>query len=334
MTAALQPLLSFKIGGEDAKAVKEAFEAASREDDDDARAAIKKIASPAARNFAEWKRLRNPQADFQEGLAFRLAHPLYPDLPQDGANEKALFLVRRAGRGRAEVLRRTAMPLTGAGHASLGGALLETGERERGLAMIKFAWGRYSARSGRGGEIPLPLRRALERQGPPAPRAAAGRARRLQGRSGERFASARQRLARRAEGQGREGAGTVRIGRCTGTGGGTRRTGMARSRFARPLPAARHSVSAWPRLPSLSATESSAGRAAAGEDKDDEEKKAANTEHAGEGRRQRFQALQGGKGRAGHAAFAAQGAAPRERGRRFMVALALARSQRRRFGRP
>ena len=34
-------------------------------------------------------------------------------------------------------------PLTGAGHASLGGALLETGERERGLAMIKFAWGRY-----------------------------------------------------------------------------------------------------------------------------------------------------------------------------------------------
>ena len=143
LAAALQPLLSFKIAGEDAKAVKEAFEAASREEDGDARAAIKKIASPAARNFAEWKRLRSPQADFKEGLAFRLAHPLYPDLPQDGVNEKALFLSDAPA---AAVLKfyTNRMPLTGAGHASLGGALLETGERERGLAMIKFAWGRYS----------------------------------------------------------------------------------------------------------------------------------------------------------------------------------------------
>ena len=53
MTAALQPLLAFKISEEDAKAVKEAFEAAGREDSDDARAAIKKIADPSARNFAE-----------------------------------------------------------------------------------------------------------------------------------------------------------------------------------------------------------------------------------------------------------------------------------------
>jgi soluble lytic murein transglycosylase len=143
MTAALQPLLSFKIGDEDGKAVKEAFEAASREDDEDARAAIKKIASATARNFADWKRLRNPQAEFKEGLAFRIAHPLFPDLPQDGVNEKALFL---ADAPAAAVLKFyiNRQPLTGAGHGSLGGALLETGERERGLAMIRFAWGRYT----------------------------------------------------------------------------------------------------------------------------------------------------------------------------------------------
>ncbi len=143
MTAALQPLLSFKIGDEDAKAVKEAFEAAGREDDDDARAAIKKIANPAAKTFAEWKRLRRPQGDIlQEGIAFRLAHPLFPELPQDGTNEKALFLSNAPA---AAVLKFyvNRQPLTGAGHASLGGALLETGERERGLALIKFAWGRY-----------------------------------------------------------------------------------------------------------------------------------------------------------------------------------------------
>jgi soluble lytic murein transglycosylase len=35
-------------------------------------------------------------------------------------------------------------PMTGAGKASLGAALLDTGERERGLRLIKFAWSRYS----------------------------------------------------------------------------------------------------------------------------------------------------------------------------------------------
>ena len=142
MTTALEPLLSFKISDEDGKAVKEAFEAAAREDDDDARAAIAKISAPAARNFADWKRLRQPQADFQEAMAFRLAHPLYPELPHDALNEKKLFLSSAPA---ASVLKFyiNRMPLTGAGSGSLGGALMETGERERGLAMIKFAWGRY-----------------------------------------------------------------------------------------------------------------------------------------------------------------------------------------------
>ena len=35
------------------------------------------------------------------------------------------------------------MPLTGAGHGSLGAALIETGEPERGVAMIRYAWTRY-----------------------------------------------------------------------------------------------------------------------------------------------------------------------------------------------
>ena len=205
MTAALQPLLSFKIAGEDAKAVKEAFEASAREDSDDARAAIKKIADPSARNFADWKRLRQSQADLQEGIAFRLAHPLYPDLPQDGANEKALFLSNAPA---AAVLKFyvNRQPLSGAGHASLGGALLETGERERGLAMIRFAWGRYvldpaveeKFRSRFG---------ALLNERPPPPRTAPQGARRVEGRSGQGFGGARRglRAAMRARGRARRG---------------------------------------------------------------------------------------------------------------------------------
>ncbi len=143
MTAAIQPLLSFKISDEDGKAVKQALDAAAREDHAGARAAIAKISAPAARDFAEWKRLRYPEADFQEKMVFRLAHPLYPEMPQDALNEKNLFLSSAPA---ASVLKfyTNRLPSTGAGHASLGGALLETGERERGLAMIKFAWGRNS----------------------------------------------------------------------------------------------------------------------------------------------------------------------------------------------
>jgi soluble lytic murein transglycosylase len=142
MTAALEPLLSFKISEEDVKAIKEAAEAAKREDDEDARAAIKKISAPAAKVFGEWLRLHVPRADFQEVMAFRAAHPFFPEPPQDSIFERELFLSRIDS---PSVLRFYAnrVPLTAAGHASLGAALMETGERERGLALIKYAWGRY-----------------------------------------------------------------------------------------------------------------------------------------------------------------------------------------------
>jgi soluble lytic murein transglycosylase len=142
MTAALEPLLSFKISEEDIKAVKEAADAAKREDDGDARAAIKKISAPAAKVFADWMRLHVPRADFQEVMAFRAGHPFFPEPPQDSLFERSLFLSNTES---PSVLRfySNRVPLTGAGHASLGAALMDAGERDRGVALIKYAWGRY-----------------------------------------------------------------------------------------------------------------------------------------------------------------------------------------------
>jgi soluble lytic murein transglycosylase len=142
MTAALEPLLSFKISEEDVKAVKDAADAAKREDNEDAREAIKKIGAPAAIVFADWMRLHVPRADFREVMAFRAAHPFFPEPPQDALIEKSLFLSDTAS---PSILRfySNRMPLTGAGYGSLGAALMDTGERERGLALIKYAWGRY-----------------------------------------------------------------------------------------------------------------------------------------------------------------------------------------------
>jgi soluble lytic murein transglycosylase len=142
MTAALEPLLSFKISEEDVKAVKDAADAAKRDDDGDARDAIKKISAPAAKVFADWMRLHVPRADFQEVMAFRAAHPFFPEPPQDGLIEKSLFLSDAASPSIIKFYSNR-VPLTGAGHGSLGAALMDTGERERGLALIKYAWGRY-----------------------------------------------------------------------------------------------------------------------------------------------------------------------------------------------
>jgi soluble lytic murein transglycosylase len=143
MNAALEPVLSFKLSEDDAKAVKEAFEAASREDGGGVLAAIRKMNAPAAKTFAEWKRLRQHDADFDEVMAFRAAHPLFPEPPQDSAAEKKLLLSNVPA---ASVLKyyTNRVPLSGAGHASLGGALIETGERERGIKLIKYAWHRFA----------------------------------------------------------------------------------------------------------------------------------------------------------------------------------------------
>ncbi len=143
MTSALQPLLSFKISDGDAAAIKEVIANVSRGDDAGARAAIKKISDPAAKSFAEWKRLHASSADFREVMAFRRAHPLFPEPVQDYVTEKSLFLSDATA---ADVLKfyTNRTPMTGAGKASMGAALMETGERERGLSLIKFAWSRYN----------------------------------------------------------------------------------------------------------------------------------------------------------------------------------------------
>ena len=143
ITAALQPLLSFRISDGDAAAIKDVISSVSRGDDAAARASIRKISDPAARSFAEWKRLRASAADFNEIMAFRKAHPLFPEPAQDTGIEKALFLSNATA---AQVLKfyTNRNPMTGPGKASLGAALMETGERERGLRLIKFAWSRYN----------------------------------------------------------------------------------------------------------------------------------------------------------------------------------------------
>jgi len=142
MTASLDPVLSYRLSDSDAAAIKDVISAAAKGNDSAARDAIKRISDPSARSFAEWRRVR-AASDFDDTMAFRAANPLFPEPPIDPSIEKSLFL---ASAPAATVLKfyTNRKPVSGAGTASLGAALMETGERERGVSLIKFAWSRYA----------------------------------------------------------------------------------------------------------------------------------------------------------------------------------------------
>ncbi|MBT3069438.1 lytic transglycosylase domain-containing protein [Rhodomicrobium sp. Az07] len=142
MTASLDPLLSYRLGDSDTAAIKDAISAAAKGNNSAARDAIKKISDPSARKFAEWRRVR-AASDFDDTMAFRSANPLFPEPPIDATIEKSLFLANAPA---AAVLKfyTNRKPASGAGAANLGGALMETGERERGATLVRYAWSRYA----------------------------------------------------------------------------------------------------------------------------------------------------------------------------------------------
>ena len=142
MAQALKPLLSFQIGAADVSSVKEVISAASKGQEEAARAGLSKISDPAARKFAQWNILRLADAPLSDIRAFRAANPLFPIQAPDGRIEKSLFL---SDASTAEVLKFFAnrKPQTGAGKASLGAALIDSGEREKGRSLIRQAWTRH-----------------------------------------------------------------------------------------------------------------------------------------------------------------------------------------------
>lgn len=142
MTASLDPVLSYRLSDSDTAAIKDVLAAAAKGNDSAARDAIERISDPSARSFAEWRRVR-AASDFEDTMAFRAANPLFPEPPVDPTIEKNLFLANAPA---ATVLKffTNRKPVSGAGTAALGGALIDTGERERGVTLVRYAWSRYA----------------------------------------------------------------------------------------------------------------------------------------------------------------------------------------------
>jgi soluble lytic murein transglycosylase len=136
MATALKPLIDYRVSDADAALLKEIYR--NGRNGEAIQASLAKIENPVAQKLARWTSLRsNPTLEAIR--AFRKANPEFPALTLDAEAEGALFLSDATAE---EVLKFFAnrKPLTAAGRASLGAALVEKGERERGNALLTDVW--------------------------------------------------------------------------------------------------------------------------------------------------------------------------------------------------
>jgi soluble lytic murein transglycosylase len=142
MDEALKPLVAYEISDEDVKNLKEAVRLIQKDEFAAARILITKLADPGAEKFATWYALRSGAYDAtpEEIAAFRETSNLWPGRDTlDERIEEALFW-RETNPRKVLAYFRERRPLSGAGKAALGGALIASGKADEGRALIREAW--------------------------------------------------------------------------------------------------------------------------------------------------------------------------------------------------
>ncbi|HEY7643676.1 MAG TPA: lytic transglycosylase domain-containing protein [Hyphomicrobiales bacterium] len=141
---ALAPLLSFAAPGTDLETLKDFVRFTYREEYSKARPLIAKLGDPVMQKFARWYfyRAKAPETTAQEIMEFVEENPSWPD--QDGlkqAAEDALFW-REQDPQKIIAFFDGKRPMSGTGKAALGGALIEAGRKDEGVALVSEAWRR------------------------------------------------------------------------------------------------------------------------------------------------------------------------------------------------
>lgn len=140
--AALAPVLSYNPPDADIASLKEAIKHTGNEDFADARAALQKIVDPTVKKFALWYAYRASAADTtaEEITAFLDDNPLWPSRDTlEESVEDALFW-RESDPRKVLAHFQERRPVTGAGKAALGGALIEIGRDKDGADLVREAW--------------------------------------------------------------------------------------------------------------------------------------------------------------------------------------------------
>ncbi len=145
LSAGLAPLLNYEISARDLENVKQAVRLVYKDDFTTARALMPKINDPAARKLVHWYILRASGVDtpYTELIKFRAENPLWPSRKSLDASIEAGLLFRETDPEKVISYFQEKPPETGAGKAAFGGALIATGNDERGKSLIREAWRRH-----------------------------------------------------------------------------------------------------------------------------------------------------------------------------------------------
>ncbi|WP_170937382.1 MULTISPECIES: lytic transglycosylase domain-containing protein [Rhodomicrobium] len=140
--ALLAPLLKADIPASDIDALKEVVKQVQKQDFPDARDAMAKIGDATVKKFALWYyyRAEAPDVPATEIAAFLDANPLWPSRAAlTEAIEDALFW-RETDPAKVIAYFSGRRPVSGTGKAALGSALIETGRKSEGEALVREAW--------------------------------------------------------------------------------------------------------------------------------------------------------------------------------------------------
>jgi soluble lytic murein transglycosylase len=124
--------------------LKEAVKQTDDQEYGEARAALAKIADPAAKKLALWYLMRANSAGmpYAEVLRFRQENPLWPAKDTLDAGMETGLLLQESNPAKVLALFAQKPPSTSAGKAALAGAMLATGDTARGKAMLREVWHR------------------------------------------------------------------------------------------------------------------------------------------------------------------------------------------------
>jgi soluble lytic murein transglycosylase len=142
MDEALRPLLAYELSATDIANLKDIVRLVQKEDFAPARLLMGKLTDSGAQNLVRWYYYRSGGYDLSpEELAdFRESNPLWPDRDELEAKvEEALFW-REPNPKKVLAYFQEHRPVTGAGKAAFGAALITAGKAEDGQALIRTAW--------------------------------------------------------------------------------------------------------------------------------------------------------------------------------------------------
>lgn len=143
--AALAPLMSHEAPAADVEALKEFVKLVYRESYSEARPLMEKLRDPTAKKLARWYyyRKKAPDTTPEEIIAFLEENPRWPSREElQESAEDALFW-RETDNKRIIDYFVGKRPMSGAGFAALGSALIAEGRKEEGVEHIREAWRRH-----------------------------------------------------------------------------------------------------------------------------------------------------------------------------------------------